>query len=74
MKNIVITTAMMGEDATSALEKIIADAPDGATITFESGVYSLPKTVMIEGKRDLTLEGTGATLSPYFSLNLNIEL
>ena len=73
MKNIVITTAMMGEDATSALEKIIADAPDGATVTFESGVYSLPRTVMIEGKRDLTLEGTGAILSPYFSLKTGVD-
>ncbi len=73
MEKIIVTQQMMGDNATPILEKIIADAPDGATVTFESGVYSLPRTVMIEGKRDLTLEGTGAILSPYFSLQTGAD-
>ena len=67
MKNIRVTEKMMGGNATPILEKIIADAPDGATITFEAGTYYLATTVMIYGKKDLTLEGTGAILSPYFN-------
>ncbi len=68
MSYITVTPQMMGDNATPILEKIIADAPDGATVVFEEGTYPLLKTVMIRDKRNLTLEGTGAILSPYFSL------
>lgn len=73
MNNIIITTQMAGDNASPAIERIIADAPDGATVTFEPGVYTLLKTVMIEGKRDLTLCGEGAVLSPYFSLQTGAD-
>jgi len=67
MGNITVTEQMMGDNATPVIEKIIADAPDGTTITFEAGVYRLLTTVMIKGKNNLTLDGKGATLAPYFN-------
>ena len=67
MITISVNQKMMGENATPILEKIIADAPDGATILFEPGTYVLMTTVKIYGKTNLTLQGVGATLSPYFS-------
>ncbi|MBQ2704244.1 MAG: right-handed parallel beta-helix repeat-containing protein [Clostridia bacterium] len=73
MKNIIVTEQMMGDNATPILEKIISDAPDGATITFEAGTYNLATTVMIEGKKDLTLQGNGATLAPYFTRETGAE-
>ncbi len=63
----------MGDNATPILEKIIADAPDGATVVFEPGNYLLLSTVYICDKTNLTLEGIGATLSPYFSREEGFE-
>ena len=67
MEKIIITQQMAGSNATPVIEKIIADAPDGATIVFEPGTYLLMTTVKIYGKTNLTLEGKGVTLSPYFN-------
>ena len=64
---------MVGDNPTPIIEKIITDAPEGATITFEAGTYNLQTTVNIKGKKDLTLEGEGATLAPYFSLKTGAD-
>ena len=66
MENIKITSDMIETDAAPVLEKLIADAPDGATLSFEKGIYHLSRTVSVKGKKNLTLEGNGATLEPYF--------
>ncbi len=73
MSIIKISPKMMGENATPILEKIIADAPDGATVHFESGTYILAETVKITGKRNLTLEGKGVRLAPYFSRETGVD-
>ena len=67
MNIIRINERMMGSNATPIIEKIIADAPDGSTILFEPGTYVLLAAIKIFGKNNLTLDGTGATLSPYFT-------
>ena len=67
MENIKITLDMIGQDASPILERIIAGAKDGSTLEFEVGTYPLSTAVKITGKKDLTLEGGGAILSPYFS-------
>lgn len=54
-------------DFTPYIERVIADAPEGAVIIFEPGTYFLSTAVQISDKKDLTLEGTGAVLSPYFN-------
>ena len=67
MQNIKITLNMMGGDASSALEKIIAEAPEGAIVELEPGTYHLSRSVNICGKKDLTICGNNVTLSPYFN-------
>lgn len=67
MEIIRITPHMIDQDASPVLERIIADAPDDATLSFEKGVYPLSVTVNVKGKKGLTLEGNGATLAPYFN-------
>ena len=67
MKKIIVNQQMMGDNATPILEKIIAEAPDGATVYFEQGTYVLATAIKIFGKSNLTLEGNGAILSPYFN-------
>ncbi len=67
MSIIKINPEMMGKNATPILEKIISEAPNGATILFEQGRYVLMSAINVNGKTDLTLEGAGAVLSPYFN-------
>lgn len=67
MQNIKITLNMMGGDASSVLEKIIAEAPEGAIVELEPGTYHLSRSVNVHGKKNLTLSGEGVVLSPYFN-------
>ena len=73
MENVKITLDMIGEDASPVLEKMIADAPGGASISFEAGIYPLSKTVNVKGKKGLDLNGAGATLAPYFDRETGAE-
>ena len=66
MKHITVSPDLLSENVSSAIEKIINDAPRGATITFEKGVYPLSKAVNICGKHSLVLDGKDAVLSPFF--------
>ena len=51
MEIIRITPHMIDQDASPVLERIIADAPDDATLSFEKGVYPLSVTVNVKGKK-----------------------
>jgi len=73
MSIIRVNEKLVGQNAAPILEKIIADAPDGATILFEPGTYPFLSTVNVYGKTNLTLTGVGATLSPYFNREEGFE-
>ncbi len=50
-------------DVTAALADLITRAPAGATINLRSGgCYRIDSTLYLRGKRNLTIEGNGATL------------
>ncbi len=72
--NVLTVTQKTGDwNATPDLEKIINGAPEGSTVSFEAGVYPLMSAVKIKGKKNLTLEGEGAVLAPYFSRETGVK-
>ena len=52
------------EDVTQALNAFIADVPDGSSIGFDAGgEYRLSRGLTVSGRRNLVLDGNGATLA-----------
>lgn len=50
-------------DVTHQLQQLVASVPDGATVVFARGArYRIDGTLELSGRRDLTLQGNGATL------------
>jgi hypothetical protein len=50
-------------DVTAELQAVIDEAPDGSSLRFEIGArYRIEGSLLIAGRRDLTLDGRGATL------------
>lgn len=51
------------QDVTEGLNRLVARAGEGTTISLEPlGCYRVDGTIAVEDKRDLTIEGNGATL------------
>jgi hypothetical protein len=50
-------------DVTEQIQQFVASVPDGATVVFARGArYRIDGTLELSGRRDLTIEGNGATL------------
>ncbi len=51
-----------GSDASAALQRFVNGVPNGATIRFRAGTYRMDHGLNLSNRRDLVLDGNGATL------------
>ena len=68
-------------NVSAKLQSFINGAPDGSTIVFKAGgTYRLDSALVISGRRNLTLEGSGArlnlpgTFAGYDSIGIRVEV
>ena len=66
MKRILISAEQLKENASQVINQAICQASDGATICLEAGEYPLSSPILIEEIKNLTFDGGGSTLRPFF--------
>lgn len=66
MQKVIIRPAGINDDRSGEINAVFRDLSDGAVVKFESGIYYLRENLLLRGKKNITLEGDGAVLVPFY--------